>query len=120
MWPVGEPLSWIADNYRKGISAAPGAVTLHAGPEFSESHWGAPDEDIVHELTAAAQEWLGSDILSSYVRRWRYSKPLRTHPERYISCPEPAQLIFAGDAFAGPRVEGAFLSGMAAAGLILT
>jgi predicted NAD/FAD-dependent oxidoreductase len=114
MWPLGEPLAWMADNHRKGISAAPGAVTLHAGPEFSQSYWQAPDEQVVDLLVEAAGEWLGAEVVRSFVRRWRYSKPWWTHPQSTLFCAEPAPLIFAGDAFAGPRVEGAVLSGMAA------
>jgi renalase len=33
-----EPLDWIGDNRRKGISEAP-AVTVHAGPQWSRSHF---------------------------------------------------------------------------------
>jgi renalase len=120
MWPLGEPLAWIADNHRKGISAAPGAVTLHAGPEFSHSFWDAPDGEVVSLLAEAAAPWLGAKVWRSHVRRWRYSKPLRTHPRRHLYCSEPAPLIFAGDAFAGPRVEGAALSGLSAAACLLT
>jgi predicted NAD/FAD-dependent oxidoreductase len=120
MWPLGEPLAWIADNYQKGISAAPGAVTLHAGPEFSQFHWDTPDEEVTRRLVEAAEPWLGAEIVESHVRRWRYSKPLRTHPEPCLYCDNHGPLVFAGDAFAGPRVEGAVLSGMAAAKCILT
>ena len=115
MWPLGEPLAWIADNHRKGISAAPGAVTLHAGPEFSHTYWSAPDDEVSNRLVEAAEPWLGAKVIRSHVRRWRHSKPLWTHPERYLYSVKPAPLLFAGDAFAGPRVEGAVLSGMAAA-----
>lgn len=120
MWPLGEPLAWIADNHRKGISAAPGAVTLHAGPEFSQSYWDAPDDEVVGRLVEAADDWLGAKIKRSFVRRWRHSKPLWTYHQRARFCPEPAPMVFAGDAFAGPRVEGAVLSGMAAAQRLLT
>lgn len=120
MWPLGEPLAWMADNHRKGISAAPGAVTLHAGPEFSQSHWDAPDDEVVDRLVDAARPWLGAGVERSHVRRWRYSKPVRTHAQRTLYCPAPLPLIFAGDAFAGPRVEGAVLSGLAAAEVLLT
>jgi predicted NAD/FAD-dependent oxidoreductase len=120
IWPLGEPLAWVADNQYKGISAAPGTVTLHAGPEFSHSYWDAPDSEIIRRLVDAAEPWLGRPIMKSHVRRWRYSKPLWIHPQRYLYCPEPAPLIFAGDAFAGPRVEGAVLSGLAAASHRLT
>ncbi len=119
MWPLGEPLAWMADNHRKGISAAPGAVTLHAGPEFSQTFWDAPDFEVSNRLVAAAGTWLGAEVIRSYVRRWRYSKPLWTHPERFLYSDEPAPLLFAGDAFAGPRVEGAVLSGIAAAERLL-
>ena len=120
MWPLGEPLAWIADNYQKGISAAPGAVTLHAGPEFSLAYWSAPDEEVTRRLVEAAEPWLGDHIIWSRVRRWRYSKPLWTHPEPCLYIDHRAPLVFAGDAFAGPRVEGAVLSGLAAAQRLLT
>ncbi len=38
----GEPLDWIGDNQRKGISEAPG-ITVHAGPEWSREHFEADE-----------------------------------------------------------------------------
>jgi predicted NAD/FAD-dependent oxidoreductase len=34
----GEPVYWIADNNRKGISPQKSALTIHAGAEFSRTH----------------------------------------------------------------------------------
>ena len=118
-WSVGEPIYWMADNHLKGVSAVPGAITIHAGPEFSQSHWRSPDKIVVQELVAAAGEWLDSQVLGAWVRRWLYSKPIQTYPEPYLAIRNPGPLLFAGDAFAGPRVEGAALSGLAAASHLL-
>ena len=115
LWFDGEPISWMADNQRKGVSSAAGAaITIHAGPQFSRAHWEAPEAEVTATLLAAAAPWLGSVPVHSQLHRWRYSLPLRVHPERCFVVREPAPLVFAGDAFGGPRVEGAALSGLAA------
>ncbi len=119
LWPIGEPIAWMADNYRKGISQVPGAITIHAGPEFSLKYWDEADEMVAKYLLDAATEWIRGNSKIVHVHRWRYSKPLRLHPEPYLAISDPAPLIFAGDAFAGPRVEGAALSGLAAAEWLL-
>jgi len=119
MWPIGEPIAWLADNHLKGVSPVPGSVTIHAGPEFSQEYRTAGDGEITKALLEAVDEWLGAEVKATQVRRWRYSKPLRTHPEPYLALSEPAPLIFAGDAFAGPRVEGAVLSGLEAANRLM-
>lgn len=115
LWFDGEPVSWMADNQRKGVSAAAGAaVTIHAGQQFSRAHWESPEGEVIAALLAATEPWLGSVPVQTQLHRWRYSLPLRMHPERCLVMREPAPLVFAGDAFAGPRVEGAALSGLAA------
>jgi renalase len=115
MWPIGEPISWLADNYHKGVSPVPGSITIHAGPEFSQANWEQDDRRIIDLLLEAAGEWLGDDLHTAQIHRWRYSKPVQTYPEPFLALSQPAPLVFAGDAFAGPRVEGAALSGLAAA-----
>jgi predicted NAD/FAD-dependent oxidoreductase len=49
------------------------------------------------------------------VHGWRYSKPVRVEESPCLILSESPPLVLAGDAFAGPRVEGAALSGWAAA-----
>ncbi len=116
--PARGPASWIADNQLKGISVEP-AVTIHANHEFSLAHW---DEDRMESgrlLLDACQPWLGAEVLSYQVHGWRYSKPIQVDAHPCALLQASPLLVMAGDAFAGPRVEGAALSGMAAAETLL-
>jgi predicted NAD/FAD-dependent oxidoreductase len=45
------------------------------------------------------------------VHRWRFSEPITTHRAASIWLPDLG-VGFAGDAFGGPRVEGAAVSGL--------
>lgn len=116
--PAGGPVSWIADNQLKGISTEP-AVTINANHEFSLQHWDEDRMEVGRLLLDAAEPWLGAEVLSYQVHGWRYSKPIQVdmHPCALLQASPP--LVMAGDAFAGPRVEGAALSGMAAAEIVL-
>jgi hypothetical protein len=93
-------------------------MTIHAGPQFSRLHWGTPEDVVTAALLRVAAPWLGSPTVQTQLHRWRYSRPLRVYPERCVILREPAPLVFAGDAFGGPRVEGAALSGLAAGGAL--
>jgi renalase len=116
---AGEPLSWVADNQKKGVSPLP-AVTIHAGPQFSETYYQADAAQVSHLLLAAMRPWLGAaNILASQLHRWRYSKPTQLYPDVCLHLAERPSLTLAGDVFAGPRVEGAVLSGLAAADALL-
>jgi predicted NAD/FAD-dependent oxidoreductase len=116
LWFPGEPISWIADNRRKGISPGTGAsLTIHAGSNYSRQNWDTPEAEVAKAMLEAAHPWLGSTPLEAKLHRWRYSIPTRLHPDRCVSLEEPAPLVLAGDAFGGPRIEGAALSGWAAA-----
>ncbi|HEX5975339.1 MAG TPA: FAD-dependent oxidoreductase [Rubrobacteraceae bacterium] len=118
----GEPLDWIGDNQRKGISEAPG-ITVHAGPEWSREHFKADEAEIAASLLPFTGEWLGTDLIPKVVKtsiaRWRYSWVTQPYPEPYLVASEDPPLFFVGDAFAGQKVEGAALSGLAAADHLL-
>lgn len=113
--------SWIGDNFQKGVSPIP-ALTFHANPAWSLAHWD-DDADAAHdELRRAARPWLGSaQILASEYKKWRFATPRDTWPERCLAYgpglpnAAPGPVVLAGDAFAGPKVEGAVLSGLTAA-----
>ncbi|MFW5709317.1 MAG: NAD(P)/FAD-dependent oxidoreductase [Chloroflexota bacterium] len=107
---------WIGDNQQKGISEAATIITVQAGEQYSRQMWRAPDDRILNALRTDLRIFMDetATIRESQLKRWRYSRPLVTHPERYMIAKLPVPLVFAGDAFGGPRVEGAFLSGIAA------
>jgi predicted NAD/FAD-dependent oxidoreductase len=107
-------ISWLADNQQKGISKVP-AVTIHGAAAFSEHHWHADRQESGKLLLEAAESWLGSGVSEFQVHGWRYAKPVRVEPERCLVINRMPPLVLAGDAFGGPRVEGAALSGWTAA-----
>ena len=106
--------SFIGDNYAKGISASP-SLTFHANPEWSRAHFDK-ELDEIHELVlTAAAPWFGnSKVISSQPKKWRFATPKSTWADPYWATPD-GRLVLAGDAFAGPKMEGAALSGLAAA-----
>lgn len=112
--PADGPVDWVADNQRKGVSAAP-AVTIHATAAFSRQHWDTDDETVVAALVEASK--LGCAPLpgGTQVQRWRYARPITLDPARFLAASELPRLLFAGDAFGEGKVEGAVLSGRAAA-----
>lgn len=114
-----DTLSFVADNQRKGISDTP-AITVHANAEWSLAHWDTDPADVFAQLTVAASVYLGgATIIESQLKKWRFATPRTTWPEPCWSPPDtPGPLVLAGDAFAGAKVEGAVLSGLAAAGTL--
>lgn len=107
-----ETFSFIADNAIKGISSTT-ALTLHANPQFSLEHWDTPIEDVQRLLLERAKPWIGdATVVTSQIKKWRLATPLTIWPERYWA---NDMIVLAGDAFGGPKIEGAALSGLSAA-----
>ena len=115
---VDDAISFLCDNRQKGISPAT-AITIHASPSFSRENWTADEYYVIEHLLEHAGPFLGSTVRSASLYRWRYAQPVETYPKRFLPVTGEVPLVFAGDAFAGPRVEGAALSGMAAAQFLL-
>jgi len=111
-----EPIPWLADNQRKGISPDETVVTVHAGPDYSRQLWDVSDMDALKMLQAALLPFLRSvaDIGEAQLKRWRYALPTEFYPRRTMIAADLPPLAFAGDAFGEPRVEGAAMSGQTA------
>ena len=112
--PMRGPIAWIGDNQAKGVSRVP-AVTIHATADFSLANWERDRQATGRDLLQAAEPWLGAAVLDFQVHGWRYSKPTTVEESRCLVLSQSPLLVLAGDAFGGPRVEGAALSGRAAA-----
>lgn len=115
------PLGWLARNSSKpGRSGE--AWLVHANPDWSSRHLENAAEEVAGALLAAFQRRVPAAASQSpslvSAHRWRYA--LAPEPlQRDCLSEEPAGLVLAGDWCAGNRIEGAWSSGVAAAGQIL-
>lgn len=114
----GGVVAWIADNQQKGISAVP-ALTVHATGRFSRGHFDAPPADVERILLEHARPWIDGDparvVVATSLQRWKFALPTTIVSEPLVAVSDTPPIACCGDAFAGPRVEGAASSGMAAA-----
>ncbi len=112
------PIAWISDNHKKGASPIP-ALTIHANGEFSQAHFDHDRTEVGKQLIELARPLFGNANVTNFqVHGWLYSKPTITDNDPSLLVSDGLDmppLILAGDAFAGPRFEGAILSGWAAA-----
>lgn len=115
------PISWIADNRRKGTAPDVCLVSLHVNPTYSRLWWLSPEAELVGALRRELRPLLAADATINEIslHRWPYALPTTLYPHKTLRAADLPPLAFAGDAFAGPRVEGAALSGLAAAQAIL-
>jgi len=114
------PFTFIADNQRKGISPTT-ALTFHAEHDYSLRRFDDDSAEVHAELLEQAAPWIGSaNVVDSQLKKWRYAGPVTPLPNRTeIFAAGTARIALAGDAFGGPKVEGAFNSGLAAARALL-
>lgn len=118
----GSPLSWVARNSSKpGRPGGADCWVLHAGAGWSASHLEESPDAVAPQLLDAFAAATGRALPPAVYRaahRWRYS--LGADPaDRTTLFDAAAGLAVCGDWLAGGRVEGAFLSGVAAAGRIV-
>ncbi len=113
--PTGGPFAFVADNAAR-LGNGRHALTLHCTARYSRTHLDDDPERLGEELLRAALTHTGgAGIAEVQLKKWRYAAPRTLWPEPCcvgVDGDEP--LVLAGDAFDGPRVEGAYVSGLAA------
>lgn len=108
------PIGWLADNQQKGISPVP-ALTVHASGEFSRARFDDPPDEVMQALRVAAAPWIGdATVVEQSLQRWKFALPTAVLDVPFVAATTAPPLVCCGDAFAGPKVEGAARSGMAA------
>lgn len=110
-------LSWLACNDHKPSRKGSGAWVAHASPAWSAVHLDADPEFAASQMVDALARLdpaLGEDIECRIAHRWRYALPLAPQPEPIVFSASD-HLVLAGDWCAGGRIEGAWISGLAAA-----
>jgi renalase len=113
--PDGEPITFIADNCSRGTASRPGALTIHSSHKFALQNWDADPSATANLLIEAAKGLLPDTAFGEWqLHRWKFSKPINPHSEHCVRLAQ-LNLTLAGDAFGESRVEGAYLSGLAAA-----
>jgi renalase len=116
------PLSWIACNSSKpGRAQSPTTWILHAHPDWSDARLERTPEVVLPELLAAFWSATGLRRRSpsfAAAHRWRYALPAQPLPQACLY--DAARGLGAcGDWCGGPRVEGAYLSGLTLAEAML-
>ena len=118
----GSFLSWAARNSTKpGRKRDAEHLVIHANSEWTADHWEDDPQEVAQAMLAefwrvSGLPQVGHDHLQSH--RWKYAIPVQPSEERCFT-DDSGIAIACGDWASGSRVEGAFLSGMAAAGQIL-
>lgn len=114
-------LSWVARNGTKPGRPVGEHLVLHAGPEWTAENWERPASEVAADMLAAFWESSGIEprVANHLVgHRWKFAIPVDVADKRCFF-DEATGIVACGDWALGPRIEGAFLSGMAAAGRML-
>lgn len=105
-----QPVSWIADNFQKGITETPTA-TIHASAAFSKKHLEDNLQEVAQEMLSSVNQWINPEnIVSTQIHRWRYSLASKRYEKEFYQI-ENQNIYLGGDGFGIGNVEGAFLSG---------
>ena len=112
----GLPIDWIAiNNAKPGRSNDVGTIVVHSEAVWSDENAETDRERVQAVMLKAASALLGLPLENAphiALHRWLYASS-KSYPD--VTCLEGDGLIVAGDWCLGGRVQGAWLSGRAAA-----
>ena len=116
-------VSWIGHDTSKrpDLHADATILVVHAAPTFSEEHYSGGEEEIVRDLLDAAGRLAKADLFHPadyFLQRWRYALGPEGNGQAAVLVSDGPPLVLAGDAIAGGKIEGAWLSGQEAARLL--
>ena len=115
------PLSWICRNSSKPGRETTDCWVVHASPGWSQDQIDRSPELVLTPLLEAFWQATGVSKVAPLfcaAHRWRYSIPVEPLESHCVEDPAK-KAIACGDWCGGPRVEGAYLSGLAAAERLL-
>ena len=109
-------IGWAARNSAKPGRSGPESWVIQAGPPWSAEHLEDPADAVAAALLAAFADRIGSMLpqpLALAAHRWRYARSGQAGPGMMWN--RSLRLGMCGDWLLGPRVECAWLSGIALA-----
>ncbi len=114
------PIDWIAmNNAKPGRSKDVGTIVVHSEATWSDENADTDREEVQAVMLKSASALLGLPLENAphiALHRWLYASS-KTSPD--IPCLRGSGLVVAGDWCLGGRVQGAWLSGRAAAQVFL-
>jgi len=110
-------LSWVCRDSSKPGRPPHEAWVLHATPDWTEEHLDDAREDVSAALARELERLTGVPLPPTHHRdahRWMFAQPA-SDEKLELPLDRERGLVLAGDGYVGGRVEGAYMSGLAAA-----
>ena len=118
-------INWLCSQRAKGLREVGDGLIVHARGGWSAERYARDDAAVLAELVPAARAvWERAGVVAAVgeiqLKRWRYSLPTVCVGAACMRVQTAVPLVLAGDAFGErPRMEGAWLSGVEAAGMLV-
>lgn len=103
----------VSNQMSKGVSKVP-AFTVVMQPQFSQSEWAKPDQEILENIEYELKQQNKINIRFDkcefrQLKKWKYSHPTSQYKSLHVSLNKDSLFIM-GDAFGGGSVPGAIRS----------